>query len=393
MTLLYRMLLVLPFLPILASADEIKVDSDFPGGSGEVERIDSGKKLIVLNPSDYPDRGWRCWWYVKIDGIPDKESWTIDVGEAPWATPDRATFSSDGGHSWQHTEPGTREGKRIRYTIVGNEKDLLVAWGPPYTPTDAADLVNRLAADCEQASAFSLCTTREGRDTPALRVRTGEGKPLIWIQARQHAWESGASWVGKGFAEWLISDAPAAAEFRDSAEIVFVPVMDIDNVFRGAGGKSQKPQDHNRDWTDEPHWNAVAAAQRGIMAAVEKGRLAAFFDLHNPGAASRFPYFYVPPKEVLTPKAYSNQLRFLKLVKEEMREPLRFTGRASESGSKYDPKAWKAISKNWVASLGTDALSVTLETAWNTPASTTEGYEAVGRQLGMALARFQNETK
>ena len=232
------MLLVLPFLPILASADEIKVDSDFPGGSGEVERIDSGKKLIVLNPSDYPDRGWRCWWYVKIDGIPDKESWALDVGEAPWATPDRATFSSDGGHSWQHTEPGTRERKRIRYTIVGNEKDLLVAWGPPYTPTDAADLVNRLAADCEQASAFSLCTTREGRDTPALRVRTGEGKPLIWIQARQHAWESGASWVGKGFAEWLISDAPAAAEFRDSAEIVFVPVMDIDNVFRGAGGKS-----------------------------------------------------------------------------------------------------------------------------------------------------------
>ena len=125
------MLLVLPFLPILASADEIKVDSDFPGGSGEVERIDSGKKLIVLNPSDYPDRGWRCWWYVKIDGIPDKESWTLDVGEAPWATPDRATFSSDGGRSWQHTEPGTRDGKRIRYTIVGNEKDLLVAWGPP----------------------------------------------------------------------------------------------------------------------------------------------------------------------------------------------------------------------------------------------------------------------
>ena len=81
MTVLYRMLLVLPFLPILASADEIKVDSDFPGGSGEVERIDSGKKLIVLNPSDYPDRGWRCWWYVKIDGIPDKESWALDVGE------------------------------------------------------------------------------------------------------------------------------------------------------------------------------------------------------------------------------------------------------------------------------------------------------------------------
>lgn len=213
-------------------------------------------------------------------------------------------------------------------------------------------------------------------------------KPLVWIQARQHAWESGASWVGKGFAEWLVSGAAEAKKFREQVEVVFVPIMDIDNVFRGAGGKSQKPQDHNRDWTEEPHWNAVAAAQKEIGEAAAAGRLAAFVDLHNPGATNRFPYFYVPPREILTPAGKGNQDRFLKLVKEEMTGPLRFTGGTIESGVKYDRKAWKAISKNWVASLESDAISVTLETAWNTSASTTDGYQAVGRQLGRALSRY-----
>lgn len=393
MTALTRTLLVAVALSTLCEAQEITIESKFPGGSGEVERIDAGEKLVVLHPTNHADKGWRCWWYVKILGIPENETWTVDVGDAPWATPDQASVSFDNGKNWQHTHPGTRKEKRIRYRVTGTGKPILLAWGPPFTPEDSANLVNRLAAGNGQASAFSLCTTKESRETPALRVKSGEGKPLIWIHARQHAWESGSSWVGKGFAEWLLSDAPDAVAFRQETEVVFVPVMDIDNVFRGVGGKSQRPQDHNRDWTENPHWNAVTAAQKELRAAAEEGRLAAYIDLHNPGAGSRFPYFYVPPKDILTPRAHANQLRFLALVKEEMKAPLRFAGQTIESGSKYDPKAWKAISKNWVALLGTDAISVTLETAWNTSASTTDGYEAVGRQLGQALARHQKEQK
>lgn len=372
----------------MAAVAQIEVHSNFPGGSGEVEAIEVEQRRIVLNPADHPDRGWRCWWYVKLTGVPVGETWTLDVGDAPWATPDQATVSRDDGKTWQHTEPGDREGKRIRYPLKFESESLLVAWGPPFVPADGKALVDSLAASLPEAEVFSLCQTREGRDTPALRVGADPEKPLVWIQARQHAWESGASWVGKGFAEWLVSGAAEAKKFREQVEVVFVPIMDIDNVFRGAGGKSQKPQDHNRDWTEEPHWNAVAAAQKEIGEAAAAGRLAAFVDLHNPGATNRFPYFYVPPREILTPAGKGNQDRFLKLVKEEMTGPLRFTGGTIESGVKYDRKAWKAISKNWVASLESDAISVTLETAWNTSASTTDGYQAVGRQLGRALSRY-----
>ncbi|MHC4876772.1 MAG: M14 family zinc carboxypeptidase [Planctomycetota bacterium] len=365
-----------------SSQAEITVDTDFPGGSGVVSKIDQNAGLITLDPDDHPGRGWRCWWYVKLTGLTPGYTVTLDVGAAPWATPDRATFSIDNGQTWQHTAKGTRDGKRI-----------LVAWGPPFVPADADALVKRLAGASPDAAAFSLCRTRENRDTPALRVTAAgnaddwEKRPLIWIQARQHAWESGASWVCRGFAEWLVSDDEDAVRLRKHTKIVIVPIMDIDNVHRGAGGKNQQPQDHNRDWSDTPHWRAVAAAQLEIRAAAEAGRLAAFIDLHNPTARDTQPYFYVPPKDILSEQGRKNLNNFLAAAKQHINGSLPYTGRTIESGSRYDPK-WSFISKNWVAKLGTPAVAATLETAWNTPASTTGGYQAVGRTLGEALAFY-----
>jgi len=384
------LILSMSLLPLPAVA-ELAVDTDFPGGSGEVVSIDQATSTIVLNPADYPNRGWRCWWYIKLTGISAGQVITLDVGDAPWATPKQATFSTDGGKYWQHSLPGTPDGKRIRYSLSFDSESALVAWGPPFVPRDAKTLVTGIATASSDASEFSLCRTREDRDTPALRIGA-IGKPLIWVQARQHAWESGASWVGKGFVEWLVSDSPAAMKTRKNHEIIFVPIMDIDNVHRGAGGKSQKPQDHNRDWSDAPHWNAVAAAQKILAAAADEDRLAMFIDLHNPAAGNLFPYFYIPPADILNEAAQTNLARFLAAAKNSITGPLRFTGTVIESGSKYDAKAWDKISKNWVARLGTSAISVTLETAWNTPASTTEGYQTVGKQLGLSIAHFSEST-
>ncbi|MEX2577829.1 MAG: M14 family zinc carboxypeptidase [Verrucomicrobiales bacterium] len=376
-----------------ARAAELAVETDFPGGSGVAE-VDRKTNTVRLDPADHPGKGWRCWWYARLVGLTPGEAITLDVGEAPWATPKRAALSTDGGETWQQSEEGVAEGKRMRYTLAFDTETALVAWGPPFVPSDAGALVRELSEDSPDAESFVLCRTREGRDTPALRIgRTagregGADRPLVWVHARQHAWESGSSWVGKGFAEWAVSDAPAAVRLRERCEIVFVPIMDVDNAHRGAGGKNQEPQDHNRDWTDAPHWNAVAAAQKELRAAAEADRLAAYVDLHNPGAGSLFPYFYITPRELLGEPAADNLDRFLLLAKEEITGPLRFTGQTIASGQDYDPKAWTAISKNWVARLGTPAIAVTLETAWNAPASHTEGYLAVGRQLGKTLARY-----
>jgi hypothetical protein len=47
------------------------------------------------------------------------------------------------------------------------------------------------------------------------------------------------------------------------------------------------------------------------------------------------------------------------------------------------------MSSGWArANGGEGTISVTLETAWNTPNSTVEGYLTVGAQLGRTLAEY-----
>src|SRR5690606_19826386 len=98
----------------------------------------------------------------------------------------------------------------------------------------------------------------------------------------------------------------------------------------------QVPQDHNRDWSDQPHWRSVEAAQQQILDIAEEGHMDLFVDLHNPGADAREPYFYVVPDGMLTPAGRQNLKAFLDAARAEMTGPLPFTGRTIESGARYD---------------------------------------------------------
>ncbi len=377
----------------LAAADDLSISTDFPSGSGEVVVLNQPFRAVHIKPTPHPDRGWACWWYVKVAGIKPGETIELTVGDAPWATPDRAAFSID-NKTWTQTAKGQRKDRTITYRQKVDAAECWFAWGPPLSPDDAEQLVDSTAESSPHASAFQLCRTRAGRKVPALHIRE-ENKELsdkdrrgIWIQARQHAWESGSSWVCRGLIEWLVSDDDRARLLRRTSDIYIVPVMDIDNVAIGAGGKSQRPQDHNRDWSDEPHWNAVREAQRMIKAMDDEKRFALFIDLHNPGASARHPFFYVSPRDKLTDSASANLERFLAANRLDMTGPLSYEGETQESGPSYD-KNWRKISKNWVTFHTRDGVvAVTLETAWNTPNSTTDGYRTVGRQLGLATERY-----
>jgi len=388
----HHFVIFLAALPVAAQETGLRVVSDFPGGSAKVESIDAATRTIRVLPATHPDRGWVCWWSFKVEGLAPGEAVTLDVGGGVWATPDRAAVSFD-GKTWKQTGAGTREKARIRYRVEAPGKEAWFAWGPPFVLKDAREAVERAARACPRAKPFELCTSRDGHSVPAVRFAppAGEAKLGLWVQARQHAWESGGSWVGRGFLDWLASDDPRAAALRARAEVVVVLVMDSDNVERGAGGKEQKPQDHNRDWSERPHWPEVRAAQEGIRKMAEAGRFHVFVDLHNPGAGSKEPYFYVAPKELLSERGRRNLDAFLTAAKAEIVGPLRFTGKTEESGAGYD-KNWERISKNWVSRAAPDAVAVTLETAWNTPHSTAEGYARVGRELGLAIERYLRES-
>lgn len=385
--------LLIAFLtfPAVGKGKDLSVHIDFPGGSAEVESIDQEKRSIRLMPADHPGHGWRCWWYFRLEGLAAGETFTLDIGDAPWATPDRATVSNDGRKSWQHTAKGKRKKKRIVYSYTAKKDGPhWFAWGPPFVIADANELIqNASKKGGDWATPFILTKSRNGHEVPSIRIREAKEPSIgIWIQARQHAWESGSSWVCRGFLEWLVS--PDAAALRQHAEIVVTPIMDVDNVELGAGGKNQKPWDHNRDWREEPHWPEVAAAQKGIAALHKEGRFNLFVDLHNPGAGERESYFFSTPRDRLSPKGIENLIAFNAAAKEFITDPIPFSGNMIESGAKYDPKNWRYISKNWVSELTHDSatVAVTLETVWNTPGSNAEGYRKTGRQLGQAIKKY-----
>lgn len=391
----------------VARAADLSVATDFEGGSAQVVSVDQAARAIVIRPGGDAKRGWPCWWYLRVDGVQPGAALTLRVDGSQmkqadgsplhwsWTLPDRATYSTN-GHTWRHTEPGKRDGGSMTYHVEPDAETIWLAWGPPFTPADAARLVHTAAEHSPHAEAFELCKTNEGRPAPAMRI-TQDGRfddanrRYIWVEARQHAWEAGSSWVCKGFVDWLLSDEEHAVSLRSMAIVYVVPIMDIDNTAVGNGGKEGLPHDHNRDWSDDPHYATVRAAQQRIAALDATGRFDLFLDLHNPGAGDKQPFYFISPREDLSAEAQANLDRFVAAGLTEISGPLKLSDKLRESGASYH-KLWRYISKNWVTfHAHKHVVSVTLETAWNTPSSTTEGYLAVGMQQGRAIERYLRE--
>ncbi len=376
-----------------SSTPALACTSDFEGGSGKIESIDQAKRIIRLTPTPHKDRGWDCWWYVKVTGIEPGETITLDFGggRGNWAMPLRAAFSPD-GRRWVQTAPGKRAGKRILYQQKVDGREAWFAWGPPLVPGDAAKLVQRVARSSPHAVQFEHCRTRGDRPVPALRVSQPGASDAerfgVWVLARQHAWECGSSWVARGLIEWLVSDDPRAEALRKRSLVTIVPIMDIDNTAIGAGGKEQKPHDHNRDWSEEPHWRSVEAAMARIKELDAAGRFDLFLDLHNPGWVIQDSFFLAVPRNLISDVGCRNLDRFLQAARVEINGPLKFNNKVDILEPKYDP-LWQHMGVHWVVRHAREhVVALLLETPWNTPHSTTEGYCRVGQQLGLAIERY-----
>lgn len=388
--------------------DSIRVASDFEGASVRVLKIDQASRSVSFMPGGDPERGWPCWWYFRVEGVTPGEAITLRlhgslaaIGKqkplsASWAMPKYATYSTD-GKTWQHSEAGRRENEWMIYRIQPDAKSVFVAWGPPYTPATAIAFVRKMGEESPHATATELCRSRQDRSVPMLHIKEGDRTEQqrfgVWVQARQHAWESGSSWVAQGFAKWVLSDDEQAKWLRQHAEIFIVPIMDIDNTATGNGGKNAVPHDHNRDWSDKPHWHEVRAAQQKVMDFVDEGRMDVFLDLHNPAPGDPS-FFYVLPRELLQEPMLSLRDQFIDLAYSrisKIKPLIPMSSKPKVTGSNYHP-LWKQISTNWVSMQGNPhTVSLCLETIWNSKNSTATGYQAVGASLATAVQDYLSQ--
>jgi hypothetical protein len=385
----------------------ISISTDFESGSARVLALDSETQQVRISPAGDPKRGTPNWWYLRVDGIDTHKPLTLEVvarveavpahpGQplaAAWALPNRAAISTN-GMVWEQTAAGERDGATCVYRLPAGPATVWLAWGPPFTPRDAATFADRIAQKYSFAKRFTLARSREGRDIPALQICEGDkpasNRPAVWIQARQHAWECGGSWVAVGLADWLTGNDEHAQWLRRNAEVFVVPLMDVDQVASGDGGKLALPQDQNLDWSDAPYWPEVAAAQKRILALTKENRMAIYLDLHNPSAGQQFEAFYLPYPPMISEETARLQERFLGGVRSLFGEIVLHDVAPQTPAERA---SWRPGAGKWLRDhCGPRTISFVAETPWNTPQGTTEGYAEVGRKLARAVEKYLRET-
>ena len=246
-------------------AEEITFNLNFQGAAlGRIERLDENHFRCHV-PGQQDERGRNrqaTWYYFRMDHVANKDvtlTLTDFVGEyhdrpgiCPMG-PDIVPVFSHDQRAWQHF-PSIQWDDRKKETTLQfrSERDTIwIAHVPPYTPED----LYRLLADLRERPDVVIETigkTVQGRDIPLVTVTDPRvpdvGKKTLWLQARQHAWEAGTSYVMEGALRFIASDDPAARVLRQKVVFKFTPMVDLDGCANGQVRFNANGYDVNQHW-------------------------------------------------------------------------------------------------------------------------------------------------
>jgi hypothetical protein len=371
----------------LSSANAMLSVSDaFDNGRVAVVAIDQTNRVVrtTIPPDNHTQDSRMRFWHMRIDGIVPGEE--ITLRHTPSVNM-HYVYSYD-GESWHRfPTPGVDP---LRYRFA--ESSVYIALNIPYSYGRSLSLAAEFAGH-PAVSVSDLATSGEGRAVKLFCIHNDNTsyteKRVVWIIARQHAFESPSSLVAEGFLRWMASPDEAAAVFRQRAVAYVVPIMDVDNVFHGLTGKDQ-PDDFNRVWDRNPApWEAVRAARDRMLADAEGNRFLGLIDSHNP-FYTQGPHWHVSA----TPAAWAS-------IADAFQAGIVAAGRANWHGNAVQtmephPNS-SAVARRWgMLHLGgaPDFVSATLESPHHRDSEgrfmTEEGYlqwgEAIGRAFNDVLA-------
>lgn len=269
---------------------QINVFSNFENGNVALISKNDTINTLVFQPALQTDSNTtRCWYYFGLTGFDKQKTVTMYCQNEYVKSANYPVFSYD-NENWTHIGAKFYDDttKVIRYNFTNDT--VYFAAGYPYTYTKLIGFVNEIAKKkCVDTS--TLCYSEEQRRVPILTIfnHAKTQKQMIWIICRQHAFETTANFVLEGFINFLTSQENSAVKLRDKVKVFVVPMVDVDNVYKGASGRMQKPVDFNRDWSLNPHWNAIKALETAIENSSKSYEYLLFLDFH-----STYPGTYKP---------------------------------------------------------------------------------------------------
>jgi len=145
----------------------------------------------------------------------------------------------------------TYDGDKLSITLTPEFDSVYFAYFSPYSYERHQDLLHsaQLHLDCQLQV---LGQTIDGRDLSLLKIgEAGEGKPVIWLTARQHPGETMAEWFIEGFIDRLLDeDDGVARTLLNKAVFYIVPNMNPDGSVRGHLRTNAVGTNLNREWLE-----------------------------------------------------------------------------------------------------------------------------------------------
>lgn len=292
---------VLMFLTSAAMAAEISISTDFEGGMlGPVTKLSDAHFLCpVPGQADHDGRNRQVsWYYFCVNNAKGRAlAFTLtDLrgeynykpgglcinGESP------PVVSSD-GTNWQHLTTMTfdKATDRASFTVTPESDHVWIAHIEPYTVSRLDRLLGEISGHHDLKDEV-VGASVEGRKIHLLTICGSAGKvsekPVVWLMCRQHAWESGTSFVGEGAIRFLLS--AEGKSFRDRVVFKIFPMVDPDGCAHGAVRFNGNGYDVNRNWDTADPSSAesrrlmpeICAAKKAML---DSGRMDFFLTLHN----------------------------------------------------------------------------------------------------------------
>jgi hypothetical protein len=242
----------------------VEIHKDFEGASiGKIEAQSESEFRLHLEGQQnaFGRNRQTTWYYFRLDHVEQKPltlCLTDFIGEyngkpASGSLANLPPYFSYDGELWEQFQVfewnDTLKEGTLRFTP---EKDsVYIAHVPPYTHSKFLHLLSDLSHNPNLLPEV-IGKSVQGRDLYQFTVTDSTepdvAKKCVWLQARQHAWEAGSSWVMEGALRFITSDDPEAVELRKKVLFKFTPMVDPDGCANGKVRFNSHGYDVNRNW-------------------------------------------------------------------------------------------------------------------------------------------------
>jgi murein tripeptide amidase MpaA len=379
---------------------DVRLVTDFEGASlGWHAQV--GPREFYISIRHDTNSGYLRWYSFRVEGGSGEEL-TFRITNANETSSDSAwewdqpVVSADAGETWSRITDTDYEGPSGRfftfqYTPQTNSD--WIAYTPVYNYSRWLNSVEELRGHPRLDTLEVVAMSIEGNPIHLLKVSdasvSDSTKTAVWMVARQHPADAGASWIVEGLLRWLLGQDPDASRLASRCVLYLVPFMNPDGVLDGNYLTNSAGVNLNRQWPspDSASAPSVLAVSNLMHAYFDAGGSAEIFvDIHS-RAISRSNFLFFNGPDVTSPERAAEIQSFAEVLNRINPD---FTAQGSE--------AWPGditISSRW-ASDAFGIHGIVFEASFQDVEygpfegeyMTVDRYLALGEALGKAVLEF-----